>query len=167
MLGKPLYLLAPWNAAGWSKLRRRLLLVLAAAVILLAVFLYPSLTACRLSRDQLEISPLSTFVVPVMEGYAVGFSFNLTNLGSCTLTAESIQVHISEAAFANGTVTAPNLSEGEQLLTTVGPGQSAEFSYAFDSYFIWKPLRIVLKVELTFTGVGAVTVFDGPVEVTS
>jgi hypothetical protein len=141
--------------------------VVAAAVILLLIFLYPSFIGCRISKDQLAISPISTYVVPVMEGYVVGFSFNLTNLGSCTLTAESIQVHISEATFANGTVSASNISEGEQLLTTVGPSQSAGFSHTFDSYFVWKPLRFVLKVELTFTNAGTVTVFDGPLEVSS
>ena len=141
------------------------MLLVAAALVLVIVYAYPSLLSCKVSRDQLEVSKISTFVVPVPEGYAVGFRFNVTNLSNCRLMTERIRVHLLEATFANGTVASPNTSEDERLLTTMEPGQSSEFSYIFGSYFAWKPLKLELRVELTFTDVGTVTVFEGKLDV--
>jgi len=139
--------------------------VVAAALVLVLMYSYPLFLGCKVSRDQLEVSQISTFVVPVLEGYAVGFRFNVTNLSDCRLMAELIRVHVLEATFANGTVASPNMSEDEPLLTTMEPGQSSEFSYVFERYFAWKPLKFELRVELTFTDVGTVTVFEGNLDV--
>jgi len=140
------------------------MLLVAAALVIVLVYSYPSFLGCKVSRDQLEVSQISTFIVPVPEGYAVGFRFNVTNLSDCRLEAELIRVHVLEATFANGTVASPNMSEDERLLTTTEPGQSSEFSYVFDTYFAWKPLKLELRIELTFTDVGTVTVFEGKLD---
>jgi hypothetical protein len=151
---------------GWS-LRRRLLLLLGAALVLVVLFAYPSFFACRVSTDQLGVSKMSTFIVPVAEGYAVGFNFTVANLSSCKLTVESITVHLLKATYSNETVSAPNITEVESLLTIIEPSQSAGFSYSFDSYFEWKPISLLLRVELTFAGSGAITVFEGDVDYSS
>lgn len=85
--------------------------------------------------DQIRISPIKPFVVAVLQGYAIGFTFNVTNLGSCELTAESIRVDLRTAAYPNGTVTVMNSMETQQLLTDLPQGQTKMLSYSFDSYF--------------------------------
>jgi len=144
-------------------LRKRLLLLLAAALIVAIVLLYPSL-GCRISKDQIGVSPIKPFVVPVLEGYAIGFSFNLTNLGSCELTAKSIRVDLRTAAYSDGTVSAMKRTETQSLYTDLLPGETKKFSYTFDSYFSHRPAKLALSVEISFGESGQVTVFDGELD---
>jgi hypothetical protein len=145
-------------------LRRRLLLLLAAALIVAIVLLYPS-AGCKVSGDQIRVSPIKPFVVVMLEGYAVGFTFNLTNLGSCELTAESIRVDLRTAAYPNGTVTVMNAMESQELHTDLPQGQTNTFSYTFDSYFEYRPAKLALSVEISFGSAGQVTVFEGELDI--
>jgi hypothetical protein len=145
-------------------LRRRLLLLVAAALILGIVLLYPSL-GCRVSRDQISVSPIKPFAVSAPQGYAIGFSFNLTNLGSCGLTAESIRVDLRTATYPDGTVTAMNTTDTQQLHTDLPSGQTKTFSFSFSSYFDYRPAKLALSVEISFGDAGQVTVFQGELEI--
>jgi hypothetical protein len=133
-------------------------------LILAIVFLYPSF-GCKVSGDQIGVSPIKPFAVDMPQGYAIGFSFNLTNLGSCGLTAESIRVNLRTATYANGTVTAINATEAQPLLTDLPPGQTKMFSFSFTSYFDYRPAKLALSVEISFGDAGQVTVFEGELEI--
>ena len=141
-------------------LRKRLALLPVAALIVLIVLLYASI-GCRVSEEQIKASPLNPFVVPVLEGYAIGFSFNLTNLGSCELVAESIHVDLRTAIYPDGRVDTMNAAYSESWLKELGPGQTQRFSYSFDSYFQFRPAKLNLRIEISFGESGHVIVFDG------
>jgi len=135
-------------------------LLLAAALIVVIVLLYPSF-GCRISGDQIKASPVKPFVIIVMEGYAIGFTFNLTNVGGCEATAESIQVDLRTAVYPDGRVTDMHTTESETLRTALAPGQTKMFSYSFNSYFQFRPARLDLRIEISFGDAGRVTIFDG------
>ena len=141
-------------------MRKRLVLLLAAALIVVIVLLYPSI-GCRVSEEQIRTSALEPFAVPVLQGYAIGFSFNLTNLGGCELIAESIQVNLQNATYPDGRATLIDTTEGKSLYTTLAPGQTKKFSYSFDSYFGFSPTKLGLRIEISFGEAGRVAVFDG------
>lgn len=145
-------------------MRKRLVLLVAAALIVVIILLYPSV-GCKVSGDQIRASPVRPFVISIMEGYAIGFTFNLTNLGNCEVTAESIRVDLRTAIYPDGTVTAVNESYTESLHTSLAAGQTRRFSYSFDSYFAFRPSKLVLKIEVSFGEAGSVTVFDGELEI--
>jgi hypothetical protein len=128
------------------------------------VFLYPSFE-CKVSGDQIGISPIRPFAVGMLQGYAIGFSFNLTNLGSCGLTAESIRVDLRATTYPNGTVTAMNSTEVQPLRTDLPPGQTKMFSFSFSSYFDYRPAKLALSVEISFGDAGQLTVFEGELEI--
>jgi hypothetical protein len=107
---------------------------------------------------------MKPFAVSMPQGYAIGFSFNLTNLGSCGLTAESIRVNLRTATYANGTVTM-NATEAEPLRTDLPPGQTKMFSFSFTSYFDYRPAKLDVSVEISFGDAGQVTVFEGELEI--
>jgi hypothetical protein len=117
------------------------------------------------TRDEIAVSPIKPFVIPAPQGYAVGFSFNLTNMSGCELRAESIHVTLRDFVYPSGNSTALGLSENGQLDTTMMPKESAPFSYAFNSYFDSRPAELLLKIEITFTGAGTITIFDGEVSI--
>ena len=141
-------------------LRKRLVLLFAAALIVVIVLVYPSL-GCKISGDQIKASPVKPFVIIVREGYAIGFTFNLTNLGGCEATAESIQVDLRTAVHADGRVTDMHTTESESLRTALPPGQTKMFSYSLDSYLQFRPAKLDLRIEISFGDAGRVTVFDG------
>lgn len=145
-------------------MRKRLVLVLAAALIVMIVLLYPSL-GCKISEGQIRASPVRPFVVPVLEGYAIGFTFNLTNLSDCELTAESIGVDLRTVIYPDGSVIAVNERYSESLHTSLALDETRMFSYSFDSYFEFRPAKLVVKIEVSFGEAGNVAVFDGELEI--
>jgi hypothetical protein len=145
-------------------LRKRLLLLLAAALIIAIILLYPSV-GCKVSGDQVKASQVKPFVIPVLEGYAIGFTFNMTNLGNCEVTAESIHIHLRTAIYPDGNVTAVNENYNEPLITSLAAGQTKMLSYAFDSYEPYRPSKLDLKIEVSFGEAGSVTVFDGEMDI--
>jgi len=146
------------------EMRRRLILLFAAALIVVIVFLYPSM-GCKISQDQIAASPVKPFVVSTPEGYAVGLTLNLTNLADCELTADSIRVSLGTITYPDGSVLAVNESYSESLQTSLATGQTRMFSYAFESYFTYRPAKLVLTIEVSFGEAGSVTVFDGELEI--
>jgi hypothetical protein len=144
-------------------LQKRLLLLLAAALVIAIILLYPS-AGCKVSGDQIKASQFKPFVIPVLEGYAIGFTFNVTNLGNCQVTASSIHIHLRTATYPDGNVTAVNQSYNETLYTSLAAGQTKMFSYTFDSYETYRPSKLDLKIEVSFGEAGSVTVFDGEMD---
>jgi hypothetical protein len=145
-------------------MNRRLLLVGAAALVVLALLLYPS-QQCHVSQSELKISPLKTFAIPVQEGYAVGFSFNVTNQASCEANARSIHVILRSLSYADGREATQNLDETESVSTTLPSGGTGLFSHTFNSYMTYRPAKLNLRVEITFAETGSVLVFDGELDV--
>jgi len=143
-------------------MRGRLWLLLAAALVIIALLLYPA-TQCQVTEAQLTVSPLKTFVIPVLEGYAVGFSFNVTNQATCETKAQKIHVVLRSLAYPDGRQVAQNLEETETIDTTLVPGRSSFFSYTFNSYFTYRPAKMALRVEISLVEPGTVLVFDGEV----
>jgi hypothetical protein len=145
-------------------LRRRLLLLFAAALIVAIILLYPS-AGCKVSGDQIRVSPIEPFVISILQGYAIGFKFNLTNLGSCELTAESVRVDLRTATYPNGTVIVMNAMGTQDLRADLPPGQTKMFSYSFDSYFAYRPAKLALSAEISFGSAGQVTFFEGELDI--
>ena len=140
--------------------------MLSGALILLLVVLYSSFQ-CRVTRDQITVSPIRAFVVPVAEGYVLGVTFNVTNIGSCEFTAESILLTLQEITFRDGSRIVLGSSESQSLTQTIAPKESARFSYVFDSIFEKRPVKLVLKISIAFVGAGWITIFEGELGVSS
>jgi hypothetical protein len=145
-------------------MNRRLLLLFLAAVVILALVLYPS-QQCHVTEAELKFSPLKAFVIPVQEGYAVGFSFNVTNQAGCQVEVRSMHVVLRSLSYADGTQAAQNLDETEAVGTTLPAGQEGLFSHSFNSYMTYRPAKLNLRVEMTFAETGTVLVFDGELDV--
>jgi hypothetical protein len=137
---------------------------LSAVLVVLALLLYPS-QQCHVSEAQLKISPLKAFAISVLEGYGVGFSFNVTNQAGCEANARSIHVVLRSVSYANGTEVTQNLDETEAVSVTLLAGHTGLFSHTFNSYMTYRPAKLNLRVEMTFTETGPVFVFDGVVDV--
>jgi len=144
--------------------RKRFLLLALAAVVVVVLLLYPS-TQCRVTESELTLSPLRSFVISVQEGYAVGFSFNVTNHAGCKLTAQSTRAVLRGVTYGDGRQVTQNLEEIEGASGTLMPGESGTFSHSFDSYFDYRPVRLLLRVEITFAETGPILVFDGELAV--
>ena len=132
-------------------MQRRVLLVLSGALVLLFVVLYSSFQ-CRVTREQIVVSPIRAFVVPVAEGYVLGVAFNVTNVSSCELTAESILLTLHEVTFSDGGHIVLGSSETQSVAQAIAPKESVRFSYVFDSIFEKRPVDLALKIEITFAG---------------
>ena len=145
-------------------MRKRFLLLVLAAVVVVLLLLYPS-TQCRVTESELTISPLSSFVISVPEGYAVGFSFNVTNHANCKVTAQSTRVVLRGVAYGDGRQVTQNSEEIEAASGTLMPGESRTFSHSFNSYFDYRPVKLLLRIEMTFTETGPILVFDGELAV--
>jgi hypothetical protein len=145
-------------------MNRRLWLLLLAAVIVIALVLYPTMQ-CRVTEADFMISQVQTFVIPVQEGYAVGFSFNVTNRSSCEVNVQKIHVLLRSLTYPDGSQVAQNSEETESMVGTLKPNQSASFSHTFDSYFTYQPTKLLLRIEMTFAETGPVLVFDGDLAV--
>jgi hypothetical protein len=137
---------------------------LLAALVIVALLLYPS-SQCHVNKTDVAVSPLKTFVIAVQEGYAVGFTFNVTNRGGCEINARNIHVVLRSVTYADGRETAQTSDEGETVTSIVSPGGTGLFSYTFNSYFTYRPTKLNMRVELTFAETGAVLVFDGELAV--
>lgn len=118
-----------------------------------------------MSGDQIKASQFKPFVISVPEGYAIGFTFNLTNLGNCEVTADSIHIHLRTAIYPDGNVTAVNESYIAALRTSLAAGQTKMLSYTFDSYEVYRPSKLDLKIEVSFGEAGNVTVYDGEMDI--
>jgi hypothetical protein len=145
-------------------MNRRLLLLLLAGLVVLALVLYPA-QRCHVGEAELKASMLKAFVIPVEEGYAVGFSFNVTNHADCEVNARSIHVILRSASYADGTQATQNLDETEAVSTIIPAGQTGLFSHSFNSYMTYRPAKLNLRVEMTFAETGSVFVFDGELDV--
>jgi hypothetical protein len=145
-------------------MNRRLLLLLSAALVILALVLYPS-QQCQVKQAELKISPLKAFAISVQEGYAVGFSFNVTNQAACEVNARSIHVVLRSVSYADGTEATQNLDETEAVSTILLAEQTGLFSHTFNSYMTYRPAKLNLRVEMTFAETGSVLVFDGELDV--
>jgi hypothetical protein len=145
-------------------MNRRLLLLLLAALVILALVLYPS-QQCRVTEAELKISSLRAFAISVQEGYAVGFSFNVTNQAGCEVDARSMHVVLRSVSYADGTQAAQNLDETDTVSTILPAGQTGPFSHTFNSYMTYRPAKLNLRVEMTFAETGSVLVFDGELDV--
>ena len=132
--------------------------------MVLALLLYPS-QQCHVSEAQLKTSPLKAFVISVQEGYAVGFSFNVTNQAGCEANARNIHVVLRSVTYADGREVAQNLDETEPVNTILPAGRTGVFSHTFNSYMSYRPAKLNLKVEMTFAETGPVSVFDGVLDV--
>lgn len=141
-------------------MKRRLWLLLSAAIVIVALLLYPS-SQCHVTKTELTFSPVKTFVIPVLEGYAVGFTFNATNQASCEVNARNTHVVVRSLTYANGTEVMQNLDETDPVGTILPPGRTGLFSHTFNSYFPYRPTKLNLRVEMTFAETGPVLVFDG------
>jgi hypothetical protein len=141
-------------------MRRRLWLLLLAAVVILTLLLYPS-TSCHVTQADLEMSSLRALIVPVEQGYAVGFSFNVTNHAKCDVRAQKISVFLRSVLYPDGRQVTYNSEETGTVAGTIRPGDVGSFSYMLDSNFDFRPAKLLLKIEMTFTEVGSVPVFDG------
>jgi hypothetical protein len=141
-------------------MQKRLLLLLGAILVIIMLLIYPS-TQCRVTASELAASSLKAFVIPVQEGYAVGFSFNVTNQAKCEVNAQKIHVVLRDATYADGRQVAQNAEEREDVSGTLAPGESGSFSHTFDSYFAFRPAKLLLRVEMTFAETGPVVIFDG------
>ena len=145
-------------------MNRRLWLLLSAALVIVALLLYPS-SQCHVSKTELTISPLKTFVIPVQEGYAVGFSFNVTNRAGCEINARNIHVFLRSLTYADGREVTQNLDETESVSAILPPGRTGVLSHTFNSYLPYQPTKLNLRVEMTFAETGPVLVFDGELPV--
>lgn len=132
--------------------------------MVLALLLYPS-QQCHISEAELKTSPLKAFAISTLDGYAVGFSFNVTNQAGCEATARNINVVLRSVTYANGTEVAQNLDETDTVNTVLSAGSTGFFSHTFNSYTPYKPAKLNLRVEMTFAGTGTVTVFDGELDI--
>jgi len=141
-------------------MKRRLWLLLLAAIVVLALLLYPS-SQCHVSNTDLAFSPLKTFVIPVEQGYTVGFSFNVTNRASCEVSARTIHVVLRGVTYAGGNETAQTSDETDPLSSVVPAGGTALFSYTFTSYFTYRPTKLDVRVEMTFAEAEPALVFNG------
>jgi len=141
-------------------MRKRLLLLLLAALVIGVLLLYPS-TQCRVTGAELTASPVQTFVIPVEQGYAVGFTFNITNHSNCEVNAQKIRVQLRSTVYADGTEVAQNSDESESTTGAIGPGQTGTFSYTLNAYTQFRPARMLVRIEVTFAETGPVPVFDG------
>jgi len=132
--------------------------------VIIAVLLYPS-TQCQVSKTEITPSEVRAFAIPVREGYAVGFTFNVTNGGTCDISAQQIRVVLKEVVYADGRQATSNVEETESILGTLNPGQTGTFSHTFDSYFEYRPTRLVLTIEIAFAETGSILVLDGELTV--
>jgi len=149
---------------GGEKLQRRILLVLSGVLVLLFVVLHSSFQ-CRVTREQITVSPIRAFVVPVAEGCVLGVAFNVTNVSSCELTAESILLALHEVTFSGGSHIVLGSSESQSLAQTIAPRKSACFSYVFDFIFEKRPVGLVLNIWIAFAGSGRILIFEGELSV--
>jgi hypothetical protein len=140
--------------------KKRVLPLLAAAVVVVALILYQP-TQCKVTGSDIVASKPRPFVIDVLEGYAVGFTFNMTNKSGCGINVQNIRVLLHGVVYSNGTQTSPNTEETEPVTETIVPGDTRAFSYTFNSYFTYRPTKLVLKIEMTFAETGPLVVFDG------
>lgn len=132
--------------------------------MVLALLLYPS-EQCHISEAELKTSPPEAFAISTVDGYAVGFSFNVTNQAGCEATARKIHVVLRSVTYGNGTEVTQNLDETDTVNTVLSAGSTRLFSHTFNSYTPHKPAKLNLRVEVTFAEAGTVTVFDGELDI--
>jgi hypothetical protein len=140
--------------------KKRVLPLLAAAIVVVALILYPP-TQCRVAGSDIVASQPRPFVIDVLEGYAIGFTFNVTNRSGCGINAQNIRVVLRGVVYSDGRQTSPNTEETDPVSGTVAPGDTRAFSYTFDSYFTYRPTKLLLRIEVTFAETGSLVVFDG------
>jgi hypothetical protein len=140
------------------------LLLGAAALVVLALLLYPS-QQCHISETELKSSPLKAFAISTLDGYAVGFSFNVTNQAGCEATARNMHVVLRSVTYANGTEVTQNLDETDSVNMILSAGSTGLFSHTFNSYTPYKPAELNLRVEMTFAETGTISIFDGELNV--
>jgi hypothetical protein len=145
-------------------MKRRLWLLVSAVVVIIALLLYPS-SQCHVSGGDLAFSPLKAFVVSVEQGYAVGFSFNVTNRAGCEINARNIHVVLRSVTYPDGKETAQTLEETGPVSSILPSGGTGLFSYTFNSYFTYRPTKLSLRVDMTFAETGPVLVYDGELSV--
>jgi hypothetical protein len=145
-------------------MRRRLWPLIVAILVIIALLMYPS-NECRVTQADLAISPPKAFIIDIEEGYAVGFSFNVTNRAKCDINAQNIRVILHNVAYSNGTQVTPNSDETGPVTGTLKPGDFRTFSYSFNSYFTYRPTKLTLTIKMTFAETGSVLVFDGELPV--
>ena len=144
--------------------RKRVFLLLAAAIVVVALILYPS-TQCRVAGSDVAVSPPKAFAVSVLQGYAVGLTFNVTNRSNCEINSQSLRVVLQGLVYSDGRQVAQDTEDTEQVGGTLAAGQTRAFSHTFEPYFNYKPVKLLLKIEMTFAETGPLTVFDGEVSV--
>jgi hypothetical protein len=144
--------------------KKRALPLLAAALVVIALILYQP-TQCRVAGSDIVASSPKPFVIEILEGYAVGFTFNMTNQSGCVINAQNIRVLLHSVVYSDGSQVSPNTDETQSVSGSLAPGETRAFSYSFNSYFTYRPAKLVLKIEITFAETGPLVVFDGELPV--
>jgi hypothetical protein len=140
--------------------KKRALPLLAAAVVIIALILYQP-AQCKVASSDLVASPPRPFVIEILEGYAIGFTFNMTNQSGCTINAQNIHVTLRSVTYPDGRQETPNITETQSVGGTLAPGETRTYSYSFNSYFTYRPTKLLLKIEITFAETGSFVVLDG------
>lgn len=81
------------------------------------------------------------------------------------MTLGSMQVTLRQATYVDGSQRAISVTESQDIMKTVGPGLSTPISYIFNSYFDLQPTKLNLRIEVTASGAGTITVFDGDLDI--
>ena len=140
---------------------RRLTWVMVVVALTIAMLIVYSSIPCRVARDELAFSSVKPLIVSTLSGYAVGFSFNLTNLSSCEVEVGSLHVNLREAFYWDGSREALGSSEVQSLSKTLNPQESTTISYMLDSIFVNRPVKLSIAIDVDVTGSGMIVVFDG------
>jgi hypothetical protein len=95
----------------------------------------------------------------------VGFSFNVTNRAGCEINARIIHVVLRNVTYAGGREAPQTSDETEPVASIVPSGGTGLFHYTFNSYFTYRPMKLSLRIDMTFAETGAVLVYDGELPV--
>jgi hypothetical protein len=144
--------------------KKRVLPLIAAVIVVIALILYPT-TQCSVTGADIVTSPPKAFVISLLEGYAVGFSFNLTNRSNCQISAQSMRIVLRGVTYSDGRQVTQESVETQSVTGIIDPSQTRSFSYTFNNYFTYRPAKLLLSIEMTFAGTEQLLIYDGEVPV--
>lgn len=146
------------------RMRKRWGLLFVAAAILLVMIMYPWF-GCSIDTKQVQVSLSKGWTVATQDGVAAGFTFNITNHGSCDLHLDAVKVTLLAATYRDGSVERLEFTEAEDKSAVIQPGHTEKGDFTFGHMFPRNPTQLKLRVEMSLREVGTIVVFEGQVEI--
>jgi hypothetical protein len=144
--------------------RIKITLVVLAILVLLIPFLY---STCRIEKEQLHTSIASTKWIVGPDGGILTMKITIENSAGCDANVESLQFRIHKLVYPDNTTEDVDLSDTQEIHTTIPAGGKLSTNFAFGQPFIVGPRTVLAKITIILEDGSSLEVFDGPIETTT